>query len=321
MTTLKLKSNYLKIFFVFFLSFLCACAQTVTPTRALQLDKFQGMQSTATAKRYGLVIHGGAGTIKRENLSPRKETEIREKLSEALAAGYKVLDNGGASLDAVTAAIVILEDSPLFNAGKGAVFTTDKKHELDASLMNGKDLNAGASTNFRLQQIEKALENEKTSITKSYEVDDIDIFAHDPHHKFGTVGAVAIDKNGNLAAGTSTGGMTNKRFGRIGDSPIIGAGTYADNRSCGVSATGHGEYFIRYAVAHDVCARMLHGGKSLKVAADEVINQDLVKAGGDGGIIAVDKEGNYAFTFNTAGMYRGIKFSDGELETGIFKTN
>jgi len=319
--------------------------------------------------RYGLVIHGGAGTIKRENLSAAKEAEIRLKLSEALKVGYQVLESGGTSIAAVTATIVVLENSPLFNAGKGAVFTAKKEHELDASIMEGQFLNAGAvaavttvknpillaeqvmqnsrhvmlsgagaeifsqqqgleqvennffSTDFRLQQINKALDNEKSSHIENFSIDEIDIFAHDPHKKFGTVGAVAIDKNGNLAAGTSTGGMTNKRFGRIGDSPVIGAGTYADNRSCAVSATGHGEFFIRYTVAHDICARMLHGKKSLEVAANEVINQELVSAGGDGGIIAIDKEGNFVMTFNSPGMYRGSKFNDSELETKIFKND
>jgi len=156
------------------------------------------------------------------------------------------------------------------------------------------------STDFRLKQIERALEKEMKSDAPAYSIDEIDVVAQDPEHKFGTVGVVAIDKNGDLAAGTSTGGMTNKRFGRVGDSPIIGAGTYADNRSCAVSATGHGEYFIRYAVAHDVCARVLHGNKSLETAADEVIMQDLVAANGSGGIIAIDKDGNFVMTFNSA---------------------
>ncbi|NNC97408.1 MAG: isoaspartyl peptidase/L-asparaginase [Gammaproteobacteria bacterium] len=320
---------------------------------------------------YGLVIHGGAGTITRKNLSPEKESALRAKLSEAIQAGYKTLNDGGSSIDAVSATIVILENSPLFNAGKGAVFTSEQTHELDASLMDGRDLNAGAitsvknvknpillaeqvmlnsrhvmlsgkgaeefakqqnlelvenayfSTDFRLQQLHKAKLREKQHNSSDHpmEFDDeiLDEQSQDPEHKFGTVGAVAIDKNGNLAAGTSTGGMTNKRFGRIGDSPVIGAGTYADNRSCAVSATGHGEYFIRYAVAHDVCARVMHGKKSLQQAADEVIMQDLLKANGSGGIVAIDKNGNFVLTFNTEGMYRGYKFSDVNEKIQIYK--
>ena len=334
-----------------------ACTNTSTPTE-ISIQK-----ANNSLNRVGLVIHGGAGTITRENLSSEKEAAIRAKLSQALNTGYAILDSGGTSLEAIKATITILEDSPLFNAGKGAVFTSNATHELDASIMDGKTLNAGAvssvgtvknpilladkvmtesrhvmlsgkgaetfaqqqnleqvdnsyfSTDFCFQQLQRALQREinKPSSTQT------DITAHDPMHKFGTVGAVAIDKNGNLAAGTSTGGMTNKRYGRIGDSPIIGAGTYADNRSCAVSATGHGEYFIRYAVAHDICARVLHGKKSLEQAADEVIMQDLFEAGGTGGIIAIDKDGNFTLPFNTKGMYRGIKFNDIDENIKIYK--
>lgn len=338
-------------------------------------EGFQNMQnkSQATELHYGLVIHGGAGTITKGNLTPEKEALLRVKLAQAIEAGYAVLDAGGSSIDAVTRTIVILENSPLFNAGKGAVFTSEQTHELDASIMDGQSLKAGAvssvktvknpillaekimshsrhvmltgegaeifsreqgleqvpndyfSTDFRYEQLRHAQAREKHNLTDSSPLLDFEpvaetgASAQDPLHKFGTVGAVAIDKNGNLAAGTSTGGMTNKRYGRVGDSPIIGAGTYADNRSCAVSATGHGEFFIRYAVAHDVCARVLHGRKSLAAAADEVIMQDLVKAGGSGGIIAIDKDGHFVMTFNTEGMYRGYKFNDVDTQTEIYK--
>ena len=350
-----------------------ACTNTTTPTE-ISIQK-----ANKSLNRVGLVIHGGAGTITRENLSPEKEAAIRAKLSQALNKGYAILDSGGTSLEAVKATIITLEDSPLFNAGKGAVFTANASHELDASIMDGKTLNAGAvssvgsvknpilladkvmtesrhvmlsgkgaetfaqqqnleqvdnsyfSTDFRLKQLQRALDREKNKQSGNKNDQEIslkfdneeklsDVTAHDPLHKFGTVGAVAIDKNGNLAAGTSTGGMTNKRYGRIGDSPIIGAGTYADNRSCAVSATGHGEYFIRYAVAHDICARVLHGKKSLEQAADEVIMQDLFEAGGTGGIIAIDKDGNFVLPFNTKGMYRGIKFNDIDERIKIYKS-
>lgn len=355
--------------FMLCIGLLLACANTTTPVdKSMQNAEIQ-------SNRVGLVIHGGAGTITRENLSPEKEAAIRAKLSQALNVGYAVLESGGTSIEAIKATITILEDSPLFNAGKGAVFTTQATHELDASIMDGKTLNAGAvssvgtvknpilladkvmtesrhvmlsgtgaevfsrqqdleqvnnsyfSTDFRFQQLQRALQREEnkseTNSGSSLEFDGEEkhsnVSAHDPFHKFGTVGAVAIDRNGNLAAGTSTGGMTNKRYGRIGDSPVIGAGTYADNRSCAVSATGHGEYFIRYAVAHDICARVLHGKKSLEQAANEVIMQDLLNAGGTGGIIAIDKDGNYTLPFNTKGMYRGVKFNDVAEKIEIYK--
>lgn len=315
---------------------------------------------TAAEQLFGLVIHGGAGTITRSNLAPEKESAIRADLGEALDAGYRVLDKGGSSLDAVQAAVVILEESPRFNAGRGAVYTSAGTHELDASLMDGKTLNAGAvaavrrvrnpillarkvmdesvhvmlsgegaeefagqaglelvdnhffDTQFRLRQLQDSKAREETDASSM----------NDPlqfENKLGTVGAVALDRDGNLAAGTSTGGTTNKRFGRIGDSPIIGAGTYADNRSCAVSATGHGEYFIRYTVAHEICARRRHAGDSLQKAAEGVVMQDLVHAGGSGGVIAIDATGHVAMPFNTEGMYRGMRMSDGRLSIAIYK--
>ena len=315
---------------------------------------------TAAEQKFGLVIHGGAGTITRSSLSGEKEAAIRADLGEALDSGYRVLQEGGSSLDAVQAAITILEDSPRFNAGRGAVYTNTETHELDASLMDGKSLNAGAvaaasivrnpillarkimdesvhvmlsgagadefagkmglelvdnnyfNTEFRLKQLKAAQSREQADASSM--ADPLQF-----ESKFGTVGAVALDRHGNLAAGTSTGGTTNKRFGRIGDSPIIGAGTYADNRSCAVSATGHGEYFIRYAVAHEICARKRFAGESLAVAADNVVRKELVEAGGSGGVIAMDRQGNVAMPFNTEGMYRGVRMSDGQMNISIYK--
>lgn len=305
-----------------------------------------------------IVIHGGAGTILKANMSDEKELAIKLKLEEAVNAGYAVLEHGGESTDAVIAAINVMENSPLFNAGIGAVYTKEGKHELDASIMRGNDLQAGAvagvshvknpiiaakevmlnsphvmlsnqgADKFSKQQ---GLETVKNSYFDSeYRFKQWQVIQHkkdvslsedllQTDNKFGTVGAVAIDKNGDISAGTSTGGMTNKAFGRIGDSPIIGAGTYADNRSCGISSTGHGEYFIRYAVAHDICARVLYKGISLEQSAEEVINHDLKNVGGDGGIIGLDNKGNPVMVFNTAGMYRGYKTEKTNTRVFIFK--
>ncbi len=308
--------------------------------------------------KLSIVIHGGAGTILKKNLSDEKEAAIKAKLNEALEAGYKVLEQGGESALAVIAAINVMEDSSLFNAGIGAVYTADGQHELDASIMRGSDLQAGAvagvkqvknpinaayavmlnsphvmlsgegaddfaklqnleiigneyfDSDFRYKQWQAIKGKKEVSLSE-------DLLKTD--HKFGTVGAVAMDKNGIISAGTSTGGMTNKAFGRIGDSPVIGAGTYADNRSCGISATGHGEFFIRYAVAHDICARVLYSKVTLEQAADEVINKQLKNVGGDGGIIGLDKNGNPVMIFNTAGMYRGFKTQDSKPQVFIYK--
>lgn len=316
--------------------------------------------------RPAIVIHGGAGTIKRENLTSEVETAYREKLDEAVSAGYRVLESGGTSRAAVIAAIRVMEDSELFNAGKGAVFTHEGRVELDASIMNGHDLNAGAITGvtrvrnpieladavlehsphvmlmgrgaeafaveqnielvdndyFHTDRRRRQLERVKASAA-SAELSEDDGFDHvdralvDKQHS--TVGAVAIDRAGNIAAGTSTGGMTNKRFGRIGDSPIIGAGTYADNGVCGISATGHGEYFIRAAVAHDICARVRYRGIPLQAAADEVVMDRLVSMGADGGIIGLDGEGNVVFSFNSSGMYRAAIDGSGAKTVAIFR--
>lgn len=297
---------------------------------------------------YVLVIHGGAGTIVKKDMTPEKEKEYLDKLTEALETGEAVLKAGGTSIDAVTKTIMVMEDSPLFNAGKGAVFTAEGINEMDASIMDGKDLNAGAvasvhhiknpilaakavmeKTNHVLMVGKGA---EEIAENAELEMVDSDYFftenrwnsylkAKDKAEKFGTVGAVALDKYGNLAAGTSTGGMTYKMKGRVGDSPIIGAGTYADNNTCAVSATGHGEYFIRNVVAYDISALMKYKWISLRQAADEVIMGKLKNINAEGGVVAVDKEGNITMPFNTAGMYRGYITSDGRSEVSIYSNN
>jgi beta-aspartyl-peptidase (threonine type) len=293
---------------------------------------------------WGLVLHGGAGTISRDKLTPEREAIMRADLERALREAHGVLAHGGSSLDAVTAAIVILEDSPYFNAGKGAVFTHDGVNELDAAIMSGKTRAAGAVASVRT--VKNPIKLARAVMEQSRHVMMVgtgaDEFAKasgieqvDPPYfrteerwqqlqealeedKFGTVGAVALDRSGALAAGTSTGGLTNKRYGRVGDSPIIGAGTYADER-CGVSATGHGELFIRYTVARDICARVEYAGVSLAQAAHDVVEVELVKAKGDGGIIAMDASGHWALTFNTPGMYRGYIGDDGVPHVDIYR--
>ncbi|MFC5740260.1 isoaspartyl peptidase/L-asparaginase family protein [Dyella tabacisoli] len=302
-----------------------------------------------------LVIHGGAGVIKRE-MSPAKEKMVRAALTLALQKGYAKLKEGKPALDAVTAAITVLEDDPNFNAGKGAVFTHDGKNELDAAIMDGSNLKAGAiagvhrvknpillaravmdktehvmlsgdgaetfakeagielvdpsyfRTEERWQQLQKALKEDKLGQQHS----DVETAKH-----FGTVGAVALDADGRLAAGTSTGGMTDKRWGRIGDSPIIGAGTYA-NSGCAVSGTGWGEYYIRTVAAHEICMRVTQMRVPLKRAAAEVINQEIPSMGGNGGAIALDASGNVAMPFNTDGMFRGWIGADGVAHVAIY---
>lgn len=299
---------------------------------------------------YVLVIHGGAGNIKKENMKPEKEVQYIKKLTEVLEKGAKILKNGGSALDAVEASIRIMEDSPLFNSGKGAVFNADGKNELDASIMDGKNLNAGAVANVTI--IKNPISAARKVMTDSKHVllikEGAEEFAKqqgleivEPEYffdqirwnslqkikkreeakkpssdeKHGTCGAVALDKYGNLAAGTSTGGMTNKKFGRVGDSPIIGAGTYANNKTCAVSATGHGEFFIRNVVAYDISALMEYKNMTLNNAANYVINEKL---NANGGIIAVDKDGNISMPFNTNGMYRGFINSNGEMEVKLY---
>ncbi|MGB7068072.1 MAG: isoaspartyl peptidase/L-asparaginase [Pyrinomonadaceae bacterium] len=314
--------------------------------------------------RLGFVVHGGAGVITKGTLSPAKEKAIRAKLAEAVVAGYKALQAGKSGIDAVEIAIRMLEDSPLFNAGKGAVFTNDGKNELDASIMDGKTLGAGAVaglrhvknpitlaravmeqsehvmmvgdgaekfakqqnielvdskyfwTKERWDSLQKVLKEEKAASEKKKSVGMSQ--SELPYVKFGTVGAVALDKDGNLAAGTSTGGMTNKRFGRVGDAPIIGAGTYANNETCAISATGWGEFFIRLSVARDISALMEYRALPVQNAADLVIKQKLQKLGGDGGVIAIDKFGNIGISFNSEGMYRAYIGGDGEPVVKIY---
>ncbi|MFZ5638188.1 MAG: isoaspartyl peptidase/L-asparaginase family protein [Pseudomonadota bacterium] len=311
-----------------------------------------------TAGPTALVIHGGAGVIDHDKLSPEQERAIRADLDRALDAGQAVLASGGKAIDAVEAAILVLEESPHFNAGKGAVFDAEGRHQLDASVMEGHTRRAGAvagvrtirnpirlaravmersphvmlagdgaeafadtlsdiervpngwfDTDHRRQQLEEARARERAQTLNEV-----------PGTYFGTVGAVALDRDGRIAAGTSTGGMTNKRWSRIGDSPVIGAGTWADDR-CGVSGTGWGEFYIRAAVAHDICARVAYGEVALATAAHHVVNVIVPELGGDGGAIALDRDGNIAMPFNTSGMYRGWIHPDGSRGTAVFRND
>jgi beta-aspartyl-peptidase (threonine type) len=305
------------------------------------------------ASPVAIVIHGGAGTIAREEMTADKETAIRAALQASVQAGYQALLSGAGSTEAVIAAIRVMEDSPLFNAGKGAVFNAAGKHEMDASIMEGAGLNAGAVAS--VASIRNPIELAQKVMTDSGHVmlmgDGAEQFARehgfammDPEYFytdfrwqqlqqikaaeatpaddrdqwFSTVGAAALDSFGNLAAGTSTGGTSNKRWGRVGDSPIIGAGTYADNNSCAVSATGHGEYFMRYVVAYNICNRVALGA-SLAEAADKVVNDILVKAKGEGGVIAIDRHGNIATPFNSEGMYRASVDKNGAMSISIYR--
>jgi len=304
---------------------------------------FLALCATPDAPRpeYVLVIHGGAGVMDKKDFSPEAEKAYLDKLHEALDSGEAILREGGTALDAVTAVVVLLEDSPLFNAGRGSVFSETGGNEMDASIMNGNDLSAGAVAGVRtiknpilaaravMEQTKHVLlvrdGAEKFAAEAGLEIVDPSYFYDQKRYdalqrarQHGTVGAVALDKHGNLAAATSTGGMTNKKTGRVGDTPIIGAGTYANNATCAISATGHGEYFIRYAVAHDISAMMEYKGLSLEAAADEVIFHKLLPAGGTGGVIAVDKAGNYSMTFNTSGMFRGVAKAGGIRDVAIF---
>lgn len=330
----------------------------------LTIVTYAQMKDTA---KYVLVIHGGAGTILRKNMTAEKEQAYKDALQKALDAGNTILKNGGTAMDAVEVSVKILEDDPLFNAGKGAVFTNDGKNELDAAIMDGRNLKAGSVasvttiknpitaarkvmertehvmligdgaeqfarqngcemvdpsyffTQERWDGLQKAKKadslkgkKDKASIEEVKQLDN-------PDNKYGTVGAVALDKHGDLAAATSTGGMTNKRYGRVGDAPIIGAGTYADNNTCAISGTGWGEFFIRLVMAKTISDRMEFGKQSLTDAANEMILKKLPALGGDGGLIAVDKKGNIAMPFCTEGMYRGYIKSNGERVVKIYK--
>lgn len=309
------------------------------------------MAQPAAAKNWTLVIHGGAGTIERDRITPEQDKAIRAALEAALAAGEKVLASGGDALDAVQAAVVVLEDDPNFNAGRGAVFTYDGTNELDAAVMRGDTRAAGAVTGVtatknpvklaravmeksphvmlsragadqfsREQGLEQVGPEWFATPERRRQLDELkskQVGWYDVDLKYGTVGAVAVDQSGSVAAATSTGGLTGKRWGRIGDAPIIGAGTYADNRSCAVSATGAGEFFIRVGVAGEICARMRLGGMALQAAADSVMAE--VKAlGGSGGVIVVTPDGAHGFSFNTPGMYRGRASSNGLREVAIY---
>lgn len=322
------------------------------------------IETTRTPNSFAIVIHGGAGGIKKAYFTEAQQTAYTQKLQEALDAGYTILENGGISLDAVQAAINTMEDSPLFNAGKGAVYNSDGNQEMDAAIMDGNTLNAGAIagvnhiknpilaarmvmdsskhvllsgkgaeimaakygieivdssyffTEKRMNQLKKLQGEEKTELDhttfliKNELIDD---------HKYGTVGAVAIDKNGNIAAGTSTGGMTNKKYGRIGDVPIIGAGTYANNLTCGISATGTGEYFIRTVAAHEVSSLIKFSHFSPSEALHEVLFNQIGPLGGEGGMILIDKNGDVYWDFNSSGMFRAYKKSNGETKVEMFE--
>ncbi len=323
-----------------------------------------------TEKKIGLVIHGGAGTIERSKMTPEGEAEYRAALERALSAGYEILKRGGSSLDAVESAVRVLEDDPHFNAGKGAVFTSAGTNELDASIMDGKTLKAGAVAKVRhiknpIGLARMLMEKSEQVVTKEPRVGPVlmvgegaEAFAQEngiemvdekyfftqkrwdalqkikqaekesgaggkkffisEEDRHGTVGAVALDQHGNLAAATSTGGMTNKKPGRIGDSPIIGAGTYASNATCAVSCTGDGEYFIRAAVAHEISVLMQYRGMSLRDAAATALDE-AKKLGGEGGLIAIDKNGEISLPFNTNGMYRGHVDPNGKFVVEIYK--
>ena len=314
-------------------------------------------------QKFSIAIHGGAGTILREDMTPELEAAYIRGLQESVNAGYAVLEEGGSATNAVKAAIVILEDNLLFNAGRGSVFTKKGLQEMDAAIMDGKDLAAGAvagirnvrnpielaaevmhnsnhvflsgkgANDFAIKQGIKLEPDEFFFSQFRYDqwkaIRDSDNYSLDHTHqgleelmkdkKFGTVGAVACDMDGNIAAATSTGGMTNKKYGRIGDSPLIGCGTYANNHTCAISCTGHGEPFIRAVAAYDVSALMEYKGLTLKDAMDKVVNDKLMKMDGEGGMIGVDAEANVSMIFNSAGMYRGMRNSEGENIIGIYK--
>ena len=318
-------------------------------------DRFISCQSNTVENKIAIVIHGGAGTILKENMTPELESAYLQKLEEAVKTGYEILKNGGSSQSAVVETIKIMEDSPLFNAGVGAVLTNNETVSLDASFMEGNNLNAGAIagskyiknpimaaisvmedsphvllssdgadefaiqigldtmpnsyfiTERRLNSVREVKENDQLSF--------IDAYTNDS--KYGTVGCVAIDIKGNISSGTSTGGTTNKKWGRIGDVPIVGAGTYANNDCCGISATGWGEHFIRNVVAYDIAAQMMYDDKSIVEASRKSLDK-VIKTGGDGGVIGLDKSGNVAMEFNTSGMYRAFIDNEGNLTVKIY---
>jgi len=343
-----------KILFVIFLFSISSCKND-----KVEINK----KKEGNRIKFGLVVHGGAGNVTRGKYTAEEEKKYIAKMKEALSIGYKILKEGGTALNAVENTIKVLEDSPLFNAGKGAVFTSNGINELDAAIMDGKTLEAGAVagikhiknpitlarkimenskhvmligegaeifakeqgleivnnkyfyTDKRWQSLQKikAEERKKKSKNERSEINKND------DSKFGTVGCAALDKDGNLAAGTSTGGMTNKKYGRVGDVPIIGAGTYANNNTCALSATGHGEYFIRNVVTHDISALMEYKNLSINEAAWEVVMNKLVKQNGSGGVIGIDKNGNITMTFNSKGMFRGFITDEGKSVVKMYE--
>ncbi len=384
--------------FIYIIAFLglIACNGKNEQSTDNQIDQKELPKQPEKVADFAIVIHGGAGTIKKENMTPELEKQYNQKLTEAVEAGHKILADGGSAMDAVEASIRIMEDSPLFNSGKGAVFTHDGVNSLDASFMDGSTLNAGAVagvttvknpislarkvmtesehvllsgtgaeefaaslndenieivenkyffTQNRYDGLQRVLKREQQvkddsqasrfgAVPERWSLSGVEasrresgklisqLELEDPYlrdSKYGTVGCVALDKNGNIAAGTSTGGMTNKKYGRIGDSPIIGSGTYANNATCGISSTGHGEYFIRAQVAYDISALMEYGGMTLEEATEEVIQKKLVDLGGTGGVVALDHLGNISMEFNTAGMYRAYKTDQNETVVGMYK--
>lgn len=349
-----------KLLFILSLMVMAGCGDSTNSQQTVTEPVSEDAQPN-----FGIVLHGGAGTILKENMSDSMEVRYRQKLEEAIRVGHEILVNGGTAVEAVQKTINVMEDSPLFNAGKGAVFTNAGTNELDASIMEGSGLNAGAVagvTNVKnpidlaievmnnsphvmmagegaetfaaergIEQVDpeyfytenrfRSLQRIKDSEKVELDHDDQNISFYDSEikdSKFGTVGAAALDQHGNLAAGTSTGGMTNKRWGRIGDAPVIGAGTYANNNTCAVSGTGWGEFFLRGVVAYDISTLMEYKGLSLQEAAREVIQKKNPELGGDGGIVAIDRDGNVVMEFNTAGMYRASMNREGEIQIGIY---
>ncbi|MGM0634676.1 MAG: isoaspartyl peptidase/L-asparaginase family protein [Bacteroidota bacterium] len=346
-----------------FLLMLCSCnleSKQSIPVKNQQQEVEELQTNQSKSNQFGIALHGGAGTIQPEMMSDSIQKAYENKLTEAIQLGHQILENGGNAETAVVKVIQILEDSPLFNAGKGAVMTAEHTHELDASIMNGSDLSAGAVAGvksiknpillaqeimhnsnhvlltgkgaeefaqaqglemidndyFFTQKAERALKNAQDKENKARVAYYEELIQN---QKFGTVGCVALDKNGNLSAGTSTGGMTNKKYGRIGDSPIIGAGNYANNQTCAVSATGHGEYFIKNVVAHDISAMMSYAEFTLEQATQIVIQEKLKSQQADGGVIAIDHQGNISMEFNTPGMFRAQMDAKGNLKVAMFK--
>jgi L-asparaginase / beta-aspartyl-peptidase len=334
-----MKTNLIILTILFTGISLFSCKTENRPIGNLPVSK------SAEKQEWAIVIHGGAGVMNKKTMTPEMDKEYRAALKEAINTGQKILSEGGTALDAVEKTIRVMEDNPLFNAGKGAVFTHDGRNELDAAIMDGSSLAAGSVS--CVTDIKNPITAARCVMTKSehvmltgsgasqfareqgLEIVPPSYFYTEKRHnelmeilkkeKMGTVGCCALDKNGNLAAGTSTGGMPNKRYNRVGDAPIIGAGTYANNSTCAVSATGHGEFFIRWTVAHDISALMEYKGLSLKEASELVVNDKLVKAGGSGGVISVDKSGNISMPFNSEGMFRAFASADGKEGVFIYK--